>query len=269
MLLSYEIRDINRTIIYTSQGEDEVNLVCNRKYQEGDLIILKSSIKNVHLWLQFDDAIGKALIFMKDYVMTYPIPFGEKSFNLSPKAFYGTVHLLSAKVAKDYEINTYRNLSLNPYDQKHSEVNGYPHASANVETRGEVVFAARNVIDGITINNNHGIWPYQSWGINQREDALLKIDFGRKVCVNRIVLYTRADFPHDNWWEKATFNFSDNSQMEIRMEKSSLPHEFLFQWKEIEWIELSNLIKSPEESPFPALTQLEVYGTDGLLLNKF
>lgn len=41
-----------------------------------------------------------------------------------------------------------RNLAKNVMDQ-HGETNCYPHASANVETRGEAVFAARNAIDGV------------------------------------------------------------------------------------------------------------------------
>ena len=44
---------------------------------------------------------------------------------------------------------------------------------ANVETRGEAVFAARNAIDGIYENDAHGIWPYQSWGINRDPNAAL------------------------------------------------------------------------------------------------
>jgi hypothetical protein len=262
MILSFEVQDAMKKTLYHSQGEDEVNLVCNREYKVGDCILFKSSEKNVHIWLQFDDAKGRSLVYIKDYITMYPIPFGEERNNISPKAFHGDLHLLSAKAAKDYEIKAYRNLCLNVNDQNSSNITCYPHASANVETRGEVVFAARNVIDGVNVNNSHGGWPYQSWGINQREDALLKIDFGRKVHVDRIVLYTRADFPHDNWWEKATFSFSDGSQMEVKMNKSSLPHEFTFEWKEIEWLELSHLIKSPEDSPFPALSQIEVYGKE-------
>ncbi len=81
------------------------------------------------------------------------------------------------------------------------------------------VFAAQNAIDGVTANNYHGEWPYESWGINRQDDAKIRIDFGRKVRVNRILLYTRADFPHDNWWEQVSFTCSDGSSMELQMEK--------------------------------------------------
>lgn len=64
---------------------------------------------------------------------------------------------------------------LNPYDS-HETKGIYPHAQANVETRGEAVFAARNAIDGVFANWSHGEWPYQSWGINMRQ----------KICKIRI-----------------------------------------------------------------------------------
>jgi hypothetical protein len=258
--LGLKIVDSNSNTIAMNSGDDEVNLFYSKEYQIGDRIVLESSEKNIHLWLQLDDAMGKSLVYITDHV-SYEIPFGEKRLHLSPKVFYGNQHLLNVKIAKEYEIKAYRNLAINVNDQ-HGDTNCYPHASANVETRGETVFAAKNAIDGITINDSHGEWPYQSWGINRRDDAALKVDFGRKILADRIVLYTRADFPHDNWWQKATFTFSDGSSLEVYMKKSNLPHEFFFDEKEISWVEISQLIKSEEESPFPALTQIEVYGKD-------
>ena len=50
---------------------------------------------------------------------------------------------------------TYRNLALNVNDQSCSTT-CYPHVSANVETRGEAVFAAVNVVDGVTANEDIG-----------------------------------------------------------------------------------------------------------------
>lgn len=260
VMLCLKVLDANANTIAVSHGENEVNLVCAREYKEGDRIILESSEKNIHIWLQLDDTLGRSMVYITNQA-EYTIPFGEKRINLSPKAFYGEKHLLCARIASDFERKAYRNLAVNVND-RHGEVTCFPHASANVETRGEAVFAAKNAIDGITVNHSHGEWPYQSWGINRRKDAAIKVDFGRTVAVDRIVLYTRADFPHDNWWEKAAFTFSDGSTMEVQMKKSSLPHAFTFETKEIQWLELSNLIQSPEESPFPALTQIEVYGVD-------
>ena len=122
------------------------------------------------------------------------------------------------------------------------------------------MFAARNAIDGVGANESHGAWPYESWGINMQDDAELTLEFGRRVDVDRIRLCTRADFPHDNWWVEAAFTFSDGSVEVVKMEKSTKPHVFELEKKGITWVKLSNLVKADDPSPFPALTQIEVYG---------
>ncbi|MDC7288427.1 carbohydrate-binding protein [Blautia schinkii] len=261
MEICLKVFDENEKTVEVSHGEDEVSLMCTREYREGDGFSIETSEKNVYVWLQWDDALGKSLVYLTGNV-TYRIPFGEKRINLSPKAFSGNKHLLYARLARDYEIKAYRNLALNVNDQHLESVNCYPHASANVETRGESVFAAQNAIDGVVINSSHGEWPYQSWGINRQADAAMRIDFGRTVEADRIVLYTRADFPHDSWWTEVTFTFSDGSTLIFSMEKSELPHELTFEKKQITWVQISDMKKAPDISPFPALSQMEVYGTD-------
>ena len=42
-------------------------------------------------------------------------------------------------------------------------------------------------------------------GINQQLDAALKIEFGREVLLDKVILTLRADFPHDNYWQQVTF----------------------------------------------------------------
>ena len=255
-----KVSDRQNNMIAENIGEDEVKLLCQREYCQGDKFILESSEKNIHVWLQFDDALGKSLTFITGEVC-YEIPFGEKRFNLSPKAFYGNKHLLSVKAAKEFEYKTYRNLAVNVYDQ-HGFVNCYPHASANVETRGESVFAAKNAIDGVTINDSHGDWPYASWGINKQDDAAIKVEFGRMIETDCIVLYTRADFPHDNWWKSVSFTFSNGKRLVAELNKSGRPHEIRFDKIQTSRIEMSELIKSEDPSPFPALSQIEVYGKE-------
>ena len=75
-----------------------------------------------------------------------------------------------------------------------------------------------------------------------------------------IVLCTRADFPHDNWWKQVTLTFSDGSSIDWELEKSRLPHVLSIEKKRITWVRLSRLIKADDPSPFPALSQIEVYG---------
>ena len=223
-------------------------------------ILLSASRHDLHVFWQVDDALGASMCYLTEDAV-YQIPFGEKKTVYSPKSFSGNVHYLFTRVAEPEEVRRYRNLALNPADQ-HEAAGCYPHASANVETRGESVFAARNAIDGIFANHDHGRWPYQSWGINRDPNAEMKVEFGRKVRVDCVRVCLRADFPHDSYWTEGTVSFSDGSREVLRFEKTDKPQTFRIQPRTIEWLTFGRLIKVPDESPFPALTQLEVYGND-------
>ncbi len=256
--LSLKIQNREGKTLCVSSGEDFASLVYAAEYQEGDCIILETSEKNIHIFLQVDDAMGHSLCYMTDTIR-YMIPFGEKRISYSPKAFSGNRHYLHVRMARTDEVSAYRNLALNVNDQ-HGDTHCYPHASANVETRGEAVFAARNAIDGVCENRSHGEWPYESWGINRNPDAELLLDFGREVEADKVALTLRADFPHDSWWTQVTLEFSDGTEMEWKLKKSGLPQELSFEKKTISWVKLCKLKKAEDESPFPALTQIEVYG---------
>ena len=256
-----EILSSDGTVKARAADTGEVTLVYQEEYHEGDRILFSTDAVNTHYIISLDDVLGEAFVYVTEPEFTYYIPFGEKRVSYSPRAFTGEIHLLTARPATEGEISGYRNLAKNVLDQ-HENTACYPHAKANVETRGESVFAARNAIDGVKANHSHGAWPYESWGINQQDDAAFHLSFGRPVRVDKLVLYTRADFPHDNWWTRATFTFSDGSRLIVSMEKSDKAHVFPIEPKTIEWLELRELIKADDPSPFPALSQIEVYGTE-------
>ena len=237
-------------------------ILYKEEYQPGDRIVITPSAP-CHARIQTDEVIGSSLLYLTG-PFTYVIPFGVTRKNISPLAFTGMKHYLYVKEADPSEIRQYRNLALNVCDQ-HTAENAFPHASANVETRGEAVFFACNAIDGVLENRSHGAWPYQSWGINRDPDAVFTLDFGREVEVDRVVIYIRADFPHDNWWIRGTLWFSDGSKLVFPLKKDRFGQELTFEKKRIRWLKLGELIKADDPSPFPALTQLEVYGTEGEL----
>lgn len=118
-----------------SRGEGQAGLVFSDEYEEGDSIVVETSEANLHLMLQLDDALGASLVYLTERSLWYKIPFGEKKICYSPKAFLGKKHYLYVRTAYPEEIGMYRNLALNAADQ-HGETHCYPHASANVETRG-------------------------------------------------------------------------------------------------------------------------------------
>ena len=243
-----------------NSGTDEVGLVYAAEYTDGDRIVFQVDEVGYYV-IQLDDAMGESLVYINTDSMEFPVPFGEKKACYSPKSFTGDKHLLYARKATDGEIAAYRNLCLNRYDF-HESRGCYPHASANIETRGESVFAAKNAINGNRENHSHGDWPYESWGINCDANAEMLVEFGRTVTADKVRMYTRSDFPHDSWWTQVTLQFSDGSELIWDLEKSDLAHEITFPAKQIEWVRLCRLIKADDASPFPALSQLEVYGTE-------
>ena len=222
---------------------------------------LRVSAPGRHLWFQADQAIAPALLYLAEESFTYAIPQGEGRRAYPPQAFAGEGHVVRAWLPKKDEIFARRNLSLNPADQR-GAAQAYPHASANVETRDESVFAARNVIDGYTINHLHGGWPFQSWGIGTRADAWLKVEFGREVLVDGMALVLRADFPHDAHWISGTLVLSDGGVIDFPLQKTAEPQFISLGSRRVTWMRLEQLIKSDDPSIFPSLTEWEVYGSD-------
>lgn len=243
----------------TASGENELLLVWEGEYRPGDKIRFETDEVPGFYVVRVDGAMDEAYVYMTRERVDYAIPFAEKKASYNPVSFTGPAHYITIRRAGAEENRNYRNLAENVMDQQDAQ-GCYPHASANVETRGEALFAARNAIDGVVANLCHYPWPYQSWGIGQRPDAEITVEFGRPVDMEELRLYTRADFPHDSWWIRATVTFSDGSREVVEMEKSVKPHIFAIQRKGITWLRLSELIKADDPSPFPALTQLEVYG---------
>lgn len=258
--LCLEVINKDGDILSRNIGEDEITLAYRGVYKPGDKIILTSSKKDIYLVLRLEDSLESSFVYLKDYTTEFEIPFDKERKPYGLKAFTEGRHWSWVRLAKKYEIESYKNLAKNTFDRKENK-NMFPHATTNVVAEDSVFFV-RNVIDGVFETSNHGSWPHSSWGINKQKDAWIKIDFGRQVIVDTIALYLRADFPHDNWWKEAKITFSNGSTEQIILEKTGKGQEFKFEARKISWIKLSNLIMSEEESEFPALSQFEVYGRD-------
>lgn len=241
-------------------GQGGLSLAFDRAYQPGDRIQLTCS-RPCHLWVQLDDAIGPALLYMDGGTFELPVPFGEKRDGYSPKAFAGALHALYVREALPEEAGAARNLALNPYDH-HGNAALFPHVQANAETRGEAQFAARNAINGNVLNHAHGPWPYESWGIDIRQDAQIQLRFGRKVRVEWMMIHVRCDFPHDNYWVQARFEHEGGAFTAPLTKTDQGQVVRLPQPVETDWIVMKDLIMSDEPSPFPALTQWAVFGRE-------
>ena len=249
------------TCMTCRQDGDSVSLVYPHEYCPGDMIVLECSEPNCFCVVQFEDTLAPAFVYVPERFALYRIPFDKERVVFSPKAFTGSRHLIRARLARPEEIAHRRNLALNPYDQ-HGGNGFFPHTSANVETRGEAVFASYNAVDGIYENASHGEWPYQSWGINRDPNAAWTLDFGRPVTLDELRVTLRADFPHDSWWTQGTVDFSDGSSETLHFEKTDAPQRFSIAPRTVTKLTLHSLIKADDPSPFPALSQFEAWGRE-------
>lgn len=233
-------------------------------FEEGDEINIYVAQKNQFLMVKLDESLDSTFVFIPNHSWTYRINMEQTSKEAMPDhRFNSKRHYLSIRYATNDEIRRYQNWALNPHDQK--EFSGaYPHASANVETRNDATFFACNAINGIYANDSHGSYPYQSWGINRQKNATLTIDFGRFVEVDKVGITIRADFPHDSYWTEVTLLFSDTSSETFSLQKNKSPQFFCFKKRAVTYVQLTNLVKADDESPFPALTEFEVYGINKL-----
>lgn len=231
-------------------------------YNEGDFIRLELEHENTYVKVRFDDTFEESMIYFKDTkVLDYLIPTEQdRKVAMKDTAFSGRGHYISARIATADEIGAYQNLARNRH-AAYEATGVYPYAHANVETRNDPTFFARNAIDGFFSNDDHGSYPYQSWGINQKDDAAITIEFGREVSIDQVALTLRCDFPHDTWWNEVTLEYSDGTHDVLSLEKIDTRQFRTITKRTVTWVRMCRMQKG-EPGPFPALTQIEVFGTN-------
>lgn len=259
-MISVLVKDFNGKIVAEAFDDEEVLLSFSHEYSEGDFIEI-SSDESRFLIVQTDNSLIPSEVYIPEGKMIWTIPAGEHRLAYAPYAFEGKIHTVYARKVEEVALQSRRNIALNAMDLR-GDVNFFPHCTANVETRNESCFAARNVIDGLRYNTFHGEWPFQSWGIGAREDAWCLLEFGRDVEVDEIILTLRADFPHDAYWVSGHCVLSDGSELSFPLEKSSKRQHVLIGKHVIRWIRLERMQKSDDPSAFPALIEWEVMGKD-------
>ena len=230
-----------------AEGSAEALLCADRIYAEGDLLEITGPR---HLVLQADQALPWGEVFLPDGRMTWRVPFGEHRLAYPPGCFEAPRHIVSVREMSREEVLSVRLLSRNPADLR-GKTDFYPHCTANVETRNEACFCARNVIDGLTFNTFHGEWPYQSWGIGAREDAWCMLDLGRETSVTEMALVLRADFPHDAWWTSGYAVLSDGAEIAFTLKKTGDRQFIPLAGHRVRWLRLERLSKATIPPPSP------------------
>ncbi|MCR5310397.1 MAG: carbohydrate-binding protein, partial [Lachnospiraceae bacterium] len=137
--MSFTLKILNSEgkVLKEAAGDKRADLVYEAEYAPGDVITLSLSEYPAFIKLRFDETLGDSINYITGPV-TFEIPFGEKKTSYSPVSFTGSRHYLSVRYAYEFEYGAYRNLSLNQNDS-HGSDTLFPHAHANVETRGEAV----------------------------------------------------------------------------------------------------------------------------------
>ena len=256
-MITISVKDSAGVLLAQAAHAHEALLRIDREYQPGDVILIESDA--AHLWVQMDMTLLPGEVYLPHGVMTWRIPEGEHRLAYCPVAFQGGRHTVTARLMTADEVNARRNIARNPSDLR-GDTDFCPHCTANVETRGESCFAARNVIDGMRHSDYHGEWPFQSWGIGAREDAWCLLDFGRDVTVDEMALTLRADFPHDAYWVSGHVVLSDGAEVAYDLEKTGDRQFIPLGSHTVRWMRLERMQKSDDPSAFPALIEWEVFG---------
>ena len=258
-MMTITVRNAEGRVIAAASHAEEALLCFDHAYEPGDTVELTSDCR--HVWAQMDTALLPGEVYLPSGRMTWRVPTGEHRLAYSPAAFSGERHLITARAMTDAETAARRNVACKPADLR-GDTDFYPHCTANVETRGESCFAARNVIDGVRISSYHGEWPYQSWGIGAREDAWCLLQFGRVVEVQEMALTLRADFPHDAYWVSGHVVLSDGTETAFELAKTGDRQLIPLGDHRVSWMRLERMQKSDDPSAFPALIEWEVFGRD-------
>ena len=240
----------------------------HREYRPGDRIVIAGPRR---MAVRVDDSMTECLLFLPGPSrgeFSYEIPYGREERQTgsayAPESFSGDSHRVTVRALNAEELAGYRNLALNPCDLLQPEdgpAQAYPHSSTNSYARNLYDFAARNAIDGNVQNGRHGVWPYQSWGPEQRLDLWWKLDFGRPVELDKIRLMVRADFPHDSYWKSAGVEFSDGSRLSIQIGPSAGFQEFAFPRRQVSWLRIANLVPA-DPAKWCSFIEVEAWGRD-------
>ena len=214
--------------------------------------------------MKLDESLLESIVYVPDGTFEFVIPMDrELAACYHPTAFRGDSHRITVREPSEAEIYGERLISLNPHD-RHNVPKYFPHSYANFVTREDPCFFERNAIDGVCDNSNHGFYPYHSWGGGLREDLEFEVHFGTDVAVSKIVIFIRADFPHDTYWKEADIEFSDGTRVHTELIGTAEGQAVVLdEPKTTEMVKLTGLKQQRLEDgslSFAALSQIEIYG---------
>ncbi len=250
-----------KTVIESLSGKLELD----RKYVKGDRIVVTGA-KN--LAIKADEHYAEAILFSPEKKVDFPIPLwpegrGPRTYPHPPKAFQGTKHVITARVATAKEINAYRNMAVNPMDPR-GKSTAYAHASANSEWGKSAIYSAGCAIDGfVEATGDHHTWPRQSWGPHlpggKHPEPELTINFGRPVEINKLVIVCRYNVRQGGYWKEATVEFSDGSKVTVKPEYNGKRQEFPIKKRVVTSLKIAKLVPN-KAGRYAAFIEVEAWG---------
>ncbi len=244
----------NGDVKATYKGEN-LDIVYEGEYEQGDYAEVKCSCN--FLQVSFDKSQAASIVYLPDKKFVYEFPYGNQLAAYDSESWTADSHRIVVKEVDGYET---RNIALNSIDKPDGK-NIYPHAWASIVTRNDPCFEAKNAIDGVCDNSDHGNYPYHSWAAGAREDMVYSIDFGAPVSIESLTFYLRADFPHDTYWKSLDVRFDDESTVTANFEKTAEGQTLtLDEPKVTKKVTFVNFKQATTPFSWAALSQVEITG---------
>jgi len=79
--------------------------------------------------------------------------------------------------------------------------------------------------------------------------------------VDKVRLMIRADFPHDSYWKSAVVEFSDGSEVPIKIGPSAGFQEFRFARRRVTWMRITHLVAA-DPAKWCSFIEVEAWGRD-------
>ncbi len=251
------LKDINGDVKFSIENND-ISFWYDDFYKEGETFAVSCDTDFVKV--SFDDSQVESVVYVPSHEFNYTVPLGKAITAYNAESWNKKGHKIVISEVGEDEAYSSRNIAQNSVDFTQNQKT-YPHAWANLVTRGDPVFEAKNAIDGVCDNSNHGEYPYHSWAAGAREDMIYTLDFGCEVEVEKIIFFLRADFPHDTYWKSVNVQFSDGEKIQAQFIKTAEGQELVLdEPKKTQSITLVDFRQVSEPLSWAALSQLEVTG---------
>ena len=255
-MITCRILDKDGTVKATYQGS-QIEVTHEMAYEAGDRA--EVSCDSEFIKVTFDESQKESLLYIPEQKLVYEFPHGGALLAYDKASWEKDSHKIRMDEVGEEAYET-RELALNSLDTTENKYS-FPHATASFVTRNEPIFQARNAIDGVIRNELHGEYPYHSWSAGAKMDMNFVLDFGRKVEVEKVIFYLRADFPHDTYWNSLNVIFDDEETSKVYFEKTADAQVLtLVQPKVTRTIELRDFTQPDNPPSFAALTQIQVVG---------